>query len=123
MRTFYLDSVNAADGFWGSSTYESHPDAVASGGKGTELSAVNLSRWLLMNTLPHDFVVVKMDIEGAEYQVLPHMAEMAVWSVVDHLFVEWHDNLPTDEDRQAAIRGIEKLKAEGVNCPHYDSAT
>lgn len=54
MRTFYLDEVNTDNGFWGSSTYKNHPDAVASGGRGTELSGINLSRWLLMNTLPHD---------------------------------------------------------------------
>ncbi|KAJ6789013.1 hypothetical protein PWT90_10840 [Aphanocladium album] len=123
LRTFYLDEVNSANDYWGSSTYKNHPDAVASGAKGTELSAVNIARWLLMNTLPRDFVVVKMDIEGAEYDILPHLAEMRVWTVVDVLLVEWHDNLPTDEARQAAIKGIEKLKHEGVSCPKYDSAT
>lgn len=121
-RTFYLDSVNTDKDYWGSSTLENHPDAIASGGKGTELSAINISRWLLMNTLPQDFVVVKMDVEGAEYELLPHMVEMRVWTVVDHLLIEWHDYLPTHEMRVSATAATEKLQSEGVNCPPYDSA-
>ncbi|ATY63111.1 family methyltransferase [Cordyceps militaris] len=123
LRTFYLDEVNADHAYWGSSTYKNHPDAVASGGRGTDLSAVNIARWLLMNTLPHDFVVVKMDIEGAEYDIVPHLVSMRAWTVLDVLLVEWHDHLPTDEARQAAKNAIEKLQAQGVSCPHYDSST
>jgi len=91
---------------------------------GTELSAINISRWLLMNTLPRDFVVVKMDIEGAEYEVIPHMAEMSAWTVVDYLFVEWHHEVPEDADfhHARAKAAEEKLKAEGVIMPSYDSA-
>ncbi|KAM3539095.1 hypothetical protein ARSEF1564_007984 [Beauveria bassiana] len=62
LRTFYLDEVTEDHNYWSSSTYKNHPDAIASGSKGTELSAINIARWLLMNTLPHDFVVIKMDI-------------------------------------------------------------
>ncbi|KAF9090582.1 hypothetical protein BGX23_005915 [Mortierella sp. AD031] len=75
-RTFFLDTVNEQRDFWGSSIYASHPDAIRSESKGTELSAINLAGWLLKNTLPCDFVVVKMDIEGAEYEVVPHLATM-----------------------------------------------
>ncbi|KAM3525728.1 hypothetical protein NHJ13051_003814 [Beauveria bassiana] len=123
LRTFYLDEVNGDHNYWGSSTYKNHPDAIASGGKGTELSAINIARWLLMNTLPHDFVVIKMDIEGAEYDIVPHLVKMRVWTVIDVLLVEWHGHLPTDEARQEAKDALEKLQAQGVSCPHYDSST
>jgi len=122
-RTFFLDTVNTDNSFWGSSTHASHPDAIKSESKGTELSAINISRWMLMNTLPHDFVVVKMDIEGAEYEVIPHMAEMKTWTVVDYLLIEWHpsavDNF-TEADAKVKT-AMEKLRSEGVNAPKYDS--
>ena len=118
-RTFFLDTVNNDHDFWGSSIFANHPDAVISQSNGTELTAINISRWLLMNTLPRDFVVVKMDIEGAEYEVVPHMAEMSIWTVVDHLLIEWHLNVA--EDETLAKIAIEKLMAEGVNMPAYDS--
>lgn len=121
-RIFYLDNVNTDHDFWGSSTYANHPDAVKSGAKGTELTAINISRWLLMNTLPQDFVVVKMDIEGAEYDIVPHMAEMGVWSVVDHLLIEWHTNIPEQEAKDKADAALELLKLKGIDCPTYDSA-
>lgn len=119
-RTFYLDTVNAAHDYWESSIYASHPDAVKSKSNGTELSAINISRWLLMNTLPRDFVVVKMDIEGAEYEIIPHMADMSVWTVVNHLLVEWHRMGLTEKEAVARV-AEEKLKAEGVQMPPYDS--
>lgn len=123
-RTFFLDTVNTANDFWGSSTYANHPDAIASKSNGTELSAINISRWLLMNTLPRDFVVVKMDIEGSEYEVITHMAEMSAWTVMDHLFVEWHDGVNEDADLDARAKAaMKKLQDEGVNMPVYDSAT
>ncbi|XWW92858.1 hypothetical protein V2A60_000785 [Cordyceps javanica] len=123
MRTFYLDKVNTEMSYWGSSTYKNHPDAIASGGQGTELSAINFARWLLMETLPQDYVVVKMDIEGAEYDILPHLVEMQAWTVIDVLLVEWHNQLPSEEAREAAKNAIATLEAKGVSCPHYDSST
>jgi FkbM family methyltransferase len=121
-RTFFFDTTPDHDSL-GSSIYASHPDVVKSKTNGTELSAINISRWLLMNFLPRDFVVVKMDIEGSEYEIVPHMAEMSVWTVVDHLLVEWHGSVPDNPEFSHAIAKAaeEKLKAEGVNMPWYDS--
>ncbi|KAK2010242.1 FkbM family methyltransferase [Colletotrichum eremochloae] len=120
-RTFYLDTVTEDHDFWGSSTYSNAGDVVASNSKGTVLSAVNIARWLLMNTLPRDFVVVKMDIEGAEYDLIPHFAEMKMWTVIDHLLVEWHTILPSEAAKKKAAEALERLIAEGVNAPKYDT--
>ncbi|KAF9272960.1 hypothetical protein BGZ68_001957 [Mortierella alpina] len=99
-----------------------------SGAKGTDLTAVNIATWLLRNTLPHDFVVVKMDIEGAEYEVIPHMADMGAWVVMDHLLVEWHGaNVGGGTPEEIELRQVrakaamDKLIKEGVNMPAYDS--
>ena len=124
-RTFFLDTVNTDQDFWGSSIYATHPDAVRSNSNGTVLTSINFSRWLLMNTLPRDFVVIKMDVEGAEYELIPHMVEMGAWIVIDHLFIEWHASKGIEvpeEDIDRASAAAEKLKAEGVNLPSYDSA-
>ena len=74
-----------------------------------------------MNTAPKDFVVVKMDVEGAEYELIPHMAEMSIWTVVDYLLIEWHlPGVPEALIFQAKA-AEEKLRAQGVNIPFYDS--
>ncbi|KZL87986.1 family methyltransferase, partial [Colletotrichum incanum] len=120
-RTFYLDTINVGQDYWGSSTNPNHPDVVNSNSNGTELTAVNIARWLLMNTLPRDFVVVKMDIEGAEYDLVPHFVEMKAWTVIDYLLVEWHTALPQESAIKAAVEASQKLMAEGVNMPEYNS--
>ncbi|KAG0237099.1 hypothetical protein BGW41_000267 [Actinomortierella wolfii] len=130
IRTFFLDTVNDSHDYWGSSIYASHPDAIKSKSKGTDLTGINIATWLLRNTLPRDFVVVKMDIEGAEYEVVPHLAEMQAGAVIDHLLIEWHGIDVTgvtdpeqarliDERTKAAIARLEQM---GVNMPKYDSA-
>ena len=35
-----------------------------------QVPLLNFSRWLQQHVAPEDFVVVKMDIEGSEYEVL-----------------------------------------------------
>ena len=48
--------------------------------------------------LPGDHVVVKMDVEGAEYTLLHHLMKTGAIGVIDLLLIEWHwqpvENLP-----------------------------
>eukprot|EP01031_Cornospumella_fuschlensis_P031863 gene31863-38526_t len=46
------------------------------------------------NILPQDFVVIKMDIEGAEYELVPHIVQQKLWMRIDKLAVEWHHKSP-----------------------------
>ena len=51
----------------------------------------------MQNTLklrPNDMVVMKMDIEGAEWQVLKHLEESNALDLVDELLVEMHYHHP-----------------------------
>eukprot|EP01031_Cornospumella_fuschlensis_P028039 gene28039-33857_t len=52
---------------------------------------------LLSNPRVHtveDFVVIKMDIEGAEYELVPHIVQQKLWMRIDKLAVEWHHKSP-----------------------------
>jgi len=64
-------------------------------------------------------VVVKMDVEGAEYELVPNMAEMSVWSVVDVLLVEWHAGVAGEGAVQLAKKAREVLEERGVRMPGY----
>ncbi|RYY86957.1 hypothetical protein EON63_04830 [archaeon] len=37
----------------------------------------------------HDFVIIKMDIEGGEYELVPHIVKQKLWMRIDKLAVEW----------------------------------
>lgn len=49
----------------------------------------DLARWV-QRFDGYDQVVLKLDIEGAEYAVLEHMLEQSVLGIVTHLYVDWH---------------------------------
>merc|ERR1719183_2296402 len=88
--SFYLDTVNDAKNYWGSSMSATHPDVQASGKQKVTVPTSNLNRILYEQTIPGDWVMVKMDIEGSEYDVLPCTAESASASLIDRLYLEQH---------------------------------
>ena len=51
---------------------------------------VDLAAWLHSRFCPEDDVFVKMDIEGAEFEVLQHLVASGAAALVDSLACEWH---------------------------------
>lgn len=54
------------------------------------VECIDFGSWVKAKCLPGDHVVIKMDIEGAEYRVLPRMVEDGSIDLVDELYVEFH---------------------------------
>ncbi|CAH1792749.1 unnamed protein product [Owenia fusiformis] len=48
----------------------------------------------MLNVKSSDFLVIKMDIEGAEYKVIDHMRSKGLWPLIDEIFVEIHYKHP-----------------------------
>jgi hypothetical protein len=68
----------------------------------------DLARWLL--ELPKAEIVMKLDVEGAEYVLLPHLIETGAIRRVNRLLVEWHVGRYANglqSDRRAIMRGID----------------
>jgi hypothetical protein len=55
-----------------------------------EVPALNFSEYLARNFLPEDTVIVRCDIEGAEYEVLKSLIVTGTARLVDYIDVEWH---------------------------------
>jgi FkbM family methyltransferase len=127
--SFYLDTVNTQKNYWGSSMSPNHPDVQKSGKQKVTVPTSNLNRILFENTIPGDWVLVKMDIEGSEYDVLPCLADAPSASLIDRLYLEDHHFLP-QESRGSLGTTVpqfqaakEKLKAKGVDVPDYFTDT
>ena len=58
--------------------------------------------------------IVKMDIEGAEYDVLRHVIKEDTAKLMDAIFVEWHHSSMTNEDDNSTQEIVEQLKDVGV---------
>lgn len=123
--SFYLDTTNTKENYWGSSLSSNHPDVQKSGMKRVEVQMMNLNRVLYEHTIPGDWVMVKMDIEGAEFDVVPCLAQSPVASLIDRLYLEQHD--PSWGMEGTTMTGMEEaksgLKTRGVDIPPYFSPT
>ena len=52
--------------------------------------ALDFAKWLSVNIKDGTFVFVKMDIEGAEYDVIEHLLETGTIDRINVIAVEWH---------------------------------
>lgn len=55
-----------------------------------KVRAIDLSSWIKRNFRNGDHLVLKLDIEGAEYKVLEKLIQDETIKLVDQLFIEWH---------------------------------
>ncbi len=58
-----------------------------------QVEGFDFSRWLGENFGPDDYVIVKMDIEGAEYEVLEKVIADGNLPLIDELIVEFHQQM------------------------------
>jgi FkbM family methyltransferase len=57
------------------------------------VDAIDFSRWLAKNSTPDDYVIIKMDIEGAEYDVIEKIISDNNHNLVDELIIEFHQDM------------------------------
>ena len=81
-----------------------------------EVDCVDLSRFTVIHCDKDDFVVMKIDVEGAEYDILDKMLEDNSIMLVDHLYVEFHAKyFKNKEEMEARERDvIERINKTGV---------
>ena len=72
------------------------------------MPCINFSSWLSANFRKSDHVIVKMNIEGAEYEVLNKMLRSGSIKLLDELFVSFH-NKKMEIDPQIHNKLILKL--------------
>ena len=77
-------------------------------GEATEVKTVDFSCWLQNMYVQHSngaepFIAVKMDIEGAEYDVLERMIETGAINMVDVLAIEYHARRFPEADRPGIL--------------------
>mmetsp|Transcript_36430 Transcript_36430/g.68135 ORF Transcript_36430/g.68135 Transcript_36430/m.68135 type:complete len:291 (-) Transcript_36430:77-949(-) len=123
--SFYLDTVNDEHNNWGSSMSENHVDVVASGKVQVTVPTMNINRLLYEQTIPADRVILKMDIEGAEWDIVPCLANSPSASLIDIFLLEVHNgafgNIGTTVEQMQAAQAT--LVSKNVSMPAYFSQT
>lgn len=122
--SFFIDT-NATHNHWGSSMSHNAPD-VKNGKQKVTVPTINVAQLIAENTIPEDWVMLKVDIESAEYSVIPCLAEFKQASLVDRLYLEehwWFDSV-TKEMKDKMVESKKKLQSFGVDIPKdYYTAT
>jgi FkbM family methyltransferase len=55
-----------------------------------KVNSINLSNWIKDSFEEEDYIIIKMDIEGAEYAILQQMILDGTIEYVNELWIEWH---------------------------------
>jgi FkbM family methyltransferase len=66
--------------------------------KQVDVLCFDFSKFVLENFSPEDNIIVKMDIEGSEYDVLEKMIRDDSISYLNHISVEWHSRFFKNKD-------------------------
>jgi FkbM family methyltransferase len=80
-------------------------------GKPVQVEAFDFSGWLRANFDSEDYVIVKMDIEGAEYDVLEKVVRDGNLPLIDELIVEFHQHMNDNITMERHDRLLRLLKA------------
>lgn len=93
--------------------------------KAVQVECLDLSQFILSNFSKDDFLVVKLDIEGAEYKVLDKMIKEGSILFVNDLYVEFHshkDNgsiTENGETKESTYALVDQIKSLGINFTHW----
>ncbi len=77
-----------------------------------QVNAINFNEWIMDSLKPHkeDYIILKMDIEGAEYEVLERMIENETMDYISELLIEFHYKMNENITRERHSRLLKALR-------------
>ena len=87
---FYLDTKSKYFDYGGSSLKKNHRDVVRSGFTKSKVRCVDIAE-IINKYKSTDIIIVKMDVEGSEYDLLQDFIVKDVAKLIDFMGVEFHD--------------------------------
>jgi len=85
-----------------------------------EVDCIDLSKWITENFDKDDYIILKMDVEGAEYKVLEKMINENTINYVNKLYVEFHGMrvFKTKEDTKKLRT---EIRGRGIPVHNWDA--
>ncbi len=113
--TIHEKAVSITDGHlefycqnWGARTGSSLVRGKKSTSESIAVETINLSKWIIENINEDEIPVLKIDIEGSEYEVLPHLFENKIHKVIDYWLIECHPSRKVPNYNQSVINNAKK---------------
>lgn len=99
------------------------PDKLSGGiskDKFIEIDAIDIAQFIIDNFSKDDYIVLKMDIEGSEYDILPHLLDTGVLQeYVNELYGEWHWRKIGGISEESHNRLVSRLDKAGFKMGHW----
>ena len=71
------------------------------------------------NLEKHDELWIKMDIEGGEYDIIPHLHKFNMLKKINKLFIEWHHNKINNISYEKHKKVVNLLNS--IHCEDWDA--
>ena len=84
------------------------------------VESVDISKWVVENFSKDDYIIMKMDIEGAEYEVLPKMIEDGSIDYVNIVYAEFHGK-KVHKEREDTKKIRTAIRERGIPVHHWDA--
>lgn len=81
------------------------------------VTCIDFSKWIMENFNRDQYIVCKMNIEGAEYDILEKMLKDGSISYIKRLFCSWHQNKIRDIEKKRHSILLKKLKGKIILHP------
>jgi FkbM family methyltransferase len=108
--SFYLDISRGPRRSLGSTLFKEKKSRRLNRKNPVTVPCVDFGKWVKENLSEDDLIILKIDIEGAEYDVLEKMIEDGSIKYIDDLYIEWHyHKVKIPKERHDAL--LEKLEA------------
>jgi len=88
--------------------------------KSCSVPSIDFSSFVRQIAQPNDYLVVKMDIEGAEYQVLRQMLKDNTFKLIDEIYIEFHDRFVLEESSETNRVLINAIEQQGAIVYQWD---
>jgi len=85
-----------------------------------KVKCIDLSGFLKNNFDKNDYIIIKLDIEGAEYEVIRKMKKDGTLSYADEIYIEFHDRFMKNENDGTTQQIIADVKRAGVKFNQWD---
>lgn len=89
-QPLYLGHPLSSTLMTGKVTLENWPQYAITYDRSVEVETIDTAQWIIDTVRPEDNVIMKMDIEGAEYVVLQRVIDTGAIDLIDELRCEFH---------------------------------
>ena len=76
------------------------------------VESINFNKWIKETFNEDDYIIIKMDIEGAEYTVLNDMLDNGSMKYVNEIFIEFHNRVFNPKPSRAVNNLLRKRISE-----------